>query len=110
MSDKNNEWEELLIKVSKRFNILADFDFLLFTIGIQEHGKGFQKYEKQEKMDMINLARCVLFEQCGYYKQNGTDEEGWPTFEVLKPVDKLLPSEREAMLKQAMITYLNDKL
>ncbi|WP_282036163.1 hypothetical protein [Saccharicrinis aurantiacus] len=110
MSDKSNEWEELLIKVSKRFNVLADFDFLLFIIGIQERGQGFQKYEKQDKMDMINLARCVLFEQCGYYKQKGVDEEGWPEFEVLKKVEDIAPSEREAMLKKAMIDYLNDKL
>ncbi|TLX77769.1 hypothetical protein E9993_03745 [Labilibacter sediminis] len=109
-SNKDNSWEELLLKVSKKFNVLADFDFLLFIIGIQERGQGFIKYSKEEKMDMINLARCILFETKGYYKQNGTDDDGWPTFEVIKKVDDLLPSEREKILKEAMMEYLSDKL
>ncbi len=109
MSDTNN-WEELLLKVSKKFKVLADFDFLLFLIGIQELGKGYMKYSKEEKMDMINLARCKMFEQKGYYKQSGVDEEGWPHFEVLKSVEDVMPSKREAILKEAMISYFEERL
>lgn len=109
-SNKDNSWEELLLRVSKQFNVLADFDFLLFLIGIQERGLGFMKYSKDEKMDMINLARCILFEKKGFYKQNGTDTDGWPNFTVLQKADDLLPSERERILKEAMMEYLNDKL
>lgn len=108
--NKDITWEELLLKVSKKFNILADFEFLLFLIGIQERGKGFIKYSKEEKMDMINLARCILFEKEGFYKQTSTDKDGWPQFDVVKQVDDLLPSYREKILKHAMIEYLNDKL
>lgn len=109
-SNIDNSWEELLLKVSKQFNVLADFDFLLFLIGIQERGLGFKKYSKDEKMDMINLARCILFEKKGFYKQNGHDIDGWPNFDVLQKMDNLLPSEREKLLKEAMIEYLKDKL
>ncbi len=110
MENKDNRWEELLLKVSKQFNVLADFDFLLFLVGIQEKGSGFIKYSKEEKMDLINLARCILFEKTGYYKKEGEDEAGWPEFAVVKDVKKLLPSEREAILKEAMMSYLEDKL
>jgi len=103
-------WEELILKISKRFNVLADFDFLLFLIGIQERGLGYQKYSKEEKMDMINLARCVLFAQKGYYKQIDNDEEGWPQFEVIKNVEEMAPSEREAILKEAMLIYFEENL
>ncbi len=106
----NNNWEELLLKISKKFNVLADFNFLLFLIGIQERGQGYQNYSKDEKMDMINLARCKLFEQKGFYKQKGFDEEGWPEFEVVKKVEDLLPSEREGILKKAMMEYFDKNL
>ncbi len=109
MIDSNN-WEELLLKVSKRFKVLADFDFLLFLIGIQELGRGYTQYSKEEKMDMINLARCKMFEQKGYYKQTGTDSEGWPQFEVLENMEDVLPSKREELLKDAMISYFNENL
>ncbi len=109
MSESNN-WEELLLKVSKRFKVLADFDFLLFLIGIQELGKGYKSYSKEEKMDMINLARCKMFEQKGYYKQLGSDDEGWPKFEVIKNMEEIMPSKREAILKEAMISYFNENL
>ncbi|WP_066630077.1 hypothetical protein [Labilibacter marinus] len=110
MENVDSSWEELLLKVSKKFNVLADFDFLLFLIGIQERGTGYLKYSKEEKMDLINLARCILFEQKGFYENNGVDDAGWPTFTVINEVSDLPPSEREAILKGAMMEYLNDKL
>jgi len=110
MDNKDNSWEELLLKVSKKFNVLADFDFLLFLIGIQERGTGYIKYSKDEKMDLINLARCVLFERKGFYKQDGLDEAGWPTFTVVNAIDDIPPSERESILKSAMVEYLNENL
>ncbi len=109
MNDSNS-WEELLLNISKRFNVLADFDFLLFLIGIQERGTGFIKYSKEEKMDMIDLARCTLFTRLGYYQCSGSDAEGWPTFDVIKKVEDLLPSEREQILKNEMITYFKESL
>ncbi len=110
MESSNSKWEELLLKVSKKFNILADFEFLLFLIGIQEKGTGYIKYSKEEKMDLINLARCVLFESRGFYKQDGIDEEGWPKFKIIKELKDYTPSEREKILKEEMINYLSDKL
>ncbi len=106
----NMSWEELLLKVSKKFKVLADFDFLLFIIGIQERGTGYIKYSKDEKMDLINLARCVLFEQKGFCTKSGMDDSGWPQFEALPVLTEMLPSAREAMLKDAMITYFNNNL
>ena len=110
MDNNENTWDELLLKVSKQFNILADFDFLLFLIGIQEKGVGYQKFSKEEKMDLINLARCVLFEKMGFYKREGDDEAGWPTFSIINDIKDIAPSERESILKDAMIKYLSEKL
>lgn len=31
-----NRWEELVLKVSKQFKVTADFDFMLFIIGLNE--------------------------------------------------------------------------
>ena len=110
MDNKDNSWEELLLKVSKKFNVLADFDFLLFLIGIQERGTGYIKYSKDEKMDLINLARCVLFELKGFYKCTGNDDAGWPAFAVVNEIKDIPPSARERILKEAMMEYLSEKL
>ncbi|MCW3805092.1 hypothetical protein [Plebeiibacterium marinum] len=109
MSSSEN-WEELLLRVSKKFKVLADFDFVLFLIGIQERGLGYKKYSKEEKMDLINLARCKMFEKAGFYTEAGKDEEGWPRFEVVKTLEDMLPSEREKVLKQEMINYLDENI
>ena len=106
----NNTWDELLLKVGKQFNVLADFSFLLFLVGIQERGKGYISYSKEEKTDLINMARCVLFERAGYYKQSGNDEEGWPTFDVIQSLEDKLPSEREDILKATIVDYYNEQL
>ncbi len=105
----DHKWEELLLEISKRFKVLADFDFMLFIIGIQERGLGYRKYSKDEKMDLMNLARCSLFAKKGFYKSVGVDEGNWPEFEVVQSLEDKLPSEREKLLKEAMVDYFKDK-
>lgn len=110
MDRKEDSWEEMLLKVSKKFKVMADFDFLLFLIGIQERGTGYIQYSKQEKMDLINLGRCVLFQQQGFYASDGLDEEGWPTFTIVNEIKDIPPSDREGILKKAMIAYFAEQL
>ncbi len=106
----NYRWETFLHKVSQHFKVTANTEFLLFMIGIQEHGQGFKTYSKQEKMDLITLARCRLLTQSGFMTQTGVDNDGWPTFSVQKDENELPPSERDKMTKENIMLYFEKNL
>jgi len=106
----NYRWEIFLHKVSQHFKVTANTEFLLFMIGIQEHGQGFKTYSKQEKMDLITLARCRLLTQSGFMTQTGVDNDGWPTFSVQKDENELPPSERDKMTKENIMLYFEKNL
>jgi hypothetical protein len=110
MSDLHQRWDEFVLKASYHFKVTANLEFLLFIMGIQESGQGIKAYSKQEKMDIITLARCRLLEMSGFVKQTGTDNEGWPTFDVLKDENELLPSERDKMQKENLMAYFDTHL
>ena len=108
MSYNEDAWNELILKVSKHFKVTADFDFILFVIGVQERGTGFKEYTREEKWDMINLAKCKLFTKKGYLKEVGHDAENWPIFEEVKKMRTLSPSLNKRILKEAMIEYFKE--
>lgn len=108
--DLNQRWSEFLLKASYHFKVNANQEFLLFIIGLQESGQGFKSYSKQEKMDIITLARCRLLTMSNHLRQTGVDAEGWPTFEVLKDENELLPSERDKLMKESMMDYFETRL
>jgi hypothetical protein len=108
--DFNEQWETFLLKASKAFNVMANYEFLLFIIGIQELGQGYKAYSKQEKMDLINLALSKLMTLNGMMVETGRDNEGWPTFEVVGDKKELLPSELDKVLKISMMAYFEKEL
>jgi hypothetical protein len=56
----------------------------------------------------MHIAVCRLAEPYGYFRQTGTDAEGWPGFEVLKPFVFNDNAERENFMKEAIIRYLKE--
>jgi len=41
----------------------------------------------------------------GYYEYAGRDEEGWPHYQSIKPVDLIGAKEQELILKECIIKY-----
>jgi hypothetical protein len=41
----------------------------------------------------------------GYYSFIGRDEDGWPHFELLKPVPELAPAQQHRFIKTAILAY-----
>jgi hypothetical protein len=105
MEYSEDVWNELMLKVSKHFKVTADFEFMLFIIGVQERGTGFAEYTRDEKWDLVNLAKCRLFTRLGYLRENGYDDENWPVFLEVKKMRSLSPSFQQRLLKEAMIDY-----
>ncbi len=101
-------WDELRLRLSKQFQVSADYEFILFIVGIQELGQGFRDFSRQEKMDLISLARCRVLVRLGYLKETGVDGQGWPIFETLKSMDSMLASYQNQLIKKGMIEYFQE--
>ena len=74
----------------------------------QELGRGVQKYSKDEKQDLMHIATCRLLSIYGYYELKGTDDEGWPHWEMKLKLPKMSLGEQDYLLKQAAIEYFRE--
>ena len=72
-----SSWDSLVKKLENRFGGGLDLQSILFLIGIQELGKGYQKLKKDQKVEVMHIAICALLSQWGYYEFVGYDEDGW---------------------------------
>lgn len=105
MENWENNWIEIQAKVSDHFKVEADFNFMLFMIGIQDIGSGLTSYTRDEKMDIINLGKCRLLTNCGYLRQISTTKGDWPAFEEVIPLGEINPLKMENILKAEMVSY-----
>lgn len=84
---------------------LPDLNTILFLIGIQELGRVMESFSKEEKQDLMHVAVCVLMSEDGYFEFVGLDEDGWPHFNQVKPLDVSGTKAQESLLKQKVIEY-----
>lgn len=98
---------ELLKKLTEKFPGDGEMDLnsALLLVGVQEVGKGYQKYSKDEKMNLIHVAICTILEPYGFYQFDKTDEDGWPHFERTSKLPSLNLKEQEDLLKEALVNY-----
>lgn len=108
MEVNEQEWEGLLLRLSKQFKVTANHEFILFLVGINERGSGFRNYSKEEKMDLMNLGSCVLMEHMGLTRKVGADGQGWPVYEPIHG-ESLEIASSNVFFKHAMIDYFRNK-
>lgn len=82
-----------------------DLDAIVFLIGIQELGKGYQKFGKDEKLNIMHIAICKLLEPFGYYEFDYFDEEGWPHYKAIEELPNLKSGEQTILMKEAVVLY-----
>jgi len=110
MSEENRlkkSWEEVQQEVSAKFGggEILDVDSIIFLIGIQELGKGYKNYSKDEKLNIMHIAICRLLVPFGYYKFDFYDEDGWPHYKALDELPQLKPGEQTVLMKEAIVMY-----
>ena len=108
VEELKHDWEQLREKLSQLFDADLDLQGILFLIGVQELGKGVQKFSKDEKQDLMHIATCRLLSQFDYYELSGADQDGWPHWNLLKPLPPLTLKEQDILLKQAVLQYFED--
>lgn len=99
------KFQQLIKYLQDDFDADLDLQGVLYLIGVQELGLGYQKFKKHEKMDLFHVAVCTVLEPYGYYTFSHNDEQGWPHFDVLKELPPLSQREQEHFMKQAIIEY-----
>ncbi len=99
------QWDNLQLKLQKRFDEVPDFQGMLFLIGLQELGLKFDKLSKDQKLDVMHIAVCTLLEPYGYYEFEGRDRDGWPHWKATKSLPNLRITDQEYLMKEAMLSY-----
>ena len=101
------EWLKVrhIVKAATKRKELPNLNGVLFLIGLQELGRFQDAFSKEEKQDLMHIAVCRLLSQDGYYRFLGRDEEGWPHYEILKPLRTKGVKEQERLLKEKAVDY-----
>lgn len=112
LSDNLKEkWDKIVDNVSANFGggEQLDLDAIIFIIGLQEVGKGYKKYKKDEKLNIMHVAICTVLEPFGYYEYLGLDQDGWPHFEKKENLPYLKAGEQSILMKEAIVKYFEEK-
>lgn len=108
-SEVNKKWVVLQHEIAQSFDMdLPDLKVFLFLIGVQELGKGPQTFSKREKEELMHIANCRLFSAMGFYELKGLDEQGWPHWELIKPIPNYTLLEQELIIKSLIIDYFQE--
>jgi len=100
-----SRWLKLNNLIKEQFNIQPDLEGILMLIGVQELGQGPQKFNKEQKQDLMHIAVCTILSTSGYYKMDGKDKDGWPLFTQLKPTPPYGSEEQENFIKDHILMY-----
>ena len=103
--DLQQRWWKLEEKLMKRFEKKPDVESVLFLIGIQELGDIREKFTKEQKQDLMHIAICTVLATSGFYELSHVDEDGWPHFRQLKPIENMDPITQESFLKDHILLY-----
>lgn len=98
-------WYRVRNRVKEQFGQRPDINAMLFIIGMNEVGIVKEKWEKEEKQDLMHVAICRLLSDEGYYVFSHTDEEGWPHYTRNETIPALPLKEQEELLKKKIVEY-----
>lgn|SRR5690554_5314461 len=101
------EWLRIRHLVKEQFNKkeLPDTNAMLFLVGIRVLGQLKRQFTKEEKQDLMHIAVCELLSNEGYYRFLGMDQDGWPHYEMIRPVKISGVENQERLLQEKLIEY-----
>jgi hypothetical protein len=109
--DLERHWQSLIGLIEKSLGKKPkDLNGVLFTIGVQELGRGAKFFSKEEKQDLMHIAICKVLSLSGYYELEGTDKDGWPHWKLVKKLPHFDLLEQEKLLKLHVIEYFEKEM
>lgn len=103
--ETEQRWQKVQLYLKELTGEAPDVTAAVFLIGVQELGKGYKKFSKDKKLDLIHIGICTILEPYGFYKYIGTDSDGWPHYENIKKLPPLEERQQQLLLKQAIADY-----
>lgn len=103
-----SEYHSVVKELEVKFGDGLELDTVLLLIGVQELGRGYEEFSKDEKMNLMHIAICTILEPFGYYTYSHQDDDGWPHFDKVENLPPLQPKEQEYLLKQAITQYFRE--
>jgi hypothetical protein len=104
--DLDRQWQVLLNLIEQQVGRKPkDLNGVLFMIGVQELGKGYRPFSKEEKQDLMHIGICRVLSQSGYYELDGSDKDGWPHWRAVKKLPHFDLLEQEKLLKMHVVEY-----
>jgi len=103
-------WKVLVKELTSQFGKKPDLQAVLYLIGVQELGKGNQRFTKEEKQDLMHIAICKVLSFSGYYELEGLDEEGWPHWKLVKKLPFFDLLSQEIFLKMHVLEYFEKEI
>ncbi len=98
-------WSEVVSKLERRFGGGLDLQAILFLIGLQELGMGYQELKKDQKVEVIHISVCALLSQWGYYEFIGHDAAGWPHWKETGKLPSLNAKQQDRLIREAIVEY-----
>ncbi|RYE26598.1 MAG: hypothetical protein EOP42_20640 [Sphingobacteriaceae bacterium] len=109
-AETNKKWAALQERIAQDFDSdVPDLKVMLFLIGVQELGKGPQKFGKRQKEELMHIATCKLFSQLGFYELEGLDQDSWPHWKLVKAIPNYTLMEQEMVMKSLVINYFEEE-
>ena len=102
------KWKKLIQQLKSQFEEEPDLQIILFLVGVQEYGKGFGKFSKDDKQNLMHMATCKVLSAYGYYEFEKTDEDGWHHYKVLRALPPMSLGEQDLLLRSAVIRYFEE--
>lgn len=108
----DERWEELCRNLEKSFGRDVTVEAILFLIGIQTRGRGFEPdLERDKKQDVIMEGTFSAFASLGVYERVGMENDGaWIWERVADPVPDLPVDDQEKLLRLAILKYFEDEV
>ncbi|MCS6904234.1 MAG: hypothetical protein NZ576_02500 [Bacteroidia bacterium] len=102
---QNEQWQRLMSLLKEKFQQEIKLEGLLLLIGIQEIGGRVRPYTKEEKIDLMHVGLCAILEPAGYYKKTHIDSEGWPHWELVRPLENRDVFNQKLFLRYYILEY-----
>ncbi len=100
-----NNWQKVNAYFKNELGENPDIQGMIFLIGVRQLGKGYLKFKKDEKVNLMHIAICRLLEPYGYYRFDGNDKDDWPHYTLVKELPILNEAEQQELMKRAIVDY-----
>ena len=106
------QWRRLQTWVAKRFGKAPGIEEILFLVGIQSQGRGFEPdLDKEAKQSLVMEGTYCVFETLGVYERIGMEKDGhWIWERRLAHPPNLSVDQQEKLLRTAILRYFEDIL